>query len=430
MLRFLYIVFVFLIQIKLSAQTTIHLCEGDLGHNFSVPITSGSTYDWSIDPNIATIVSGNGTGHIVVDLNTAGMFWIHVEETDVNLCKGNDSLLVFVHPKPDPFIYNLSSLEFCEGQYVTIGIDSIYDDILWSSGEFSQFINIFESGEYSVLVTDTNGCSDTSNFLTVVSNPKPNVNFIIDQTCYGISTNLIDSSYVINDDIVNWIWDLGDGTYDSGRYVDHVYPSVGVFNIELVVISSNGCKDSLIKNIEIFNPPEASFTFNPTNISIIDPFVQFINTSIDAIPLVWDFGDSNVSYDLNPYHKFSLPGRYNVRLIVSDTNSCIDSVTHMVVVYYDFVLYMPTSFTPDLDGNNEFFGPKGLRFDKFLSYEFIVYDRWGGVIFKTNDPIVHWDGKSDISDRLCPSGVYSWVIIIDDEVGARQERSGLLRLIR
>ena len=430
MLRFSHIIFLFLVQINLSAQNAINVCEGDIGHNFSVPKTIGSNYNWSFNSNIATITSGNGTEHIVVDFNNPGMIWLYVEESDVNLCKGYDSMLIYIHPRPDPFIFNLSSLEFCEGQFVTIGIDSLYDDILWNNGGISQFVDIFESGEYFVVVTDENGCSDSSNILTVVSNYNPDVNFSIDQTCYGNPTNLIDSSYVVNDNIVGWMWDLGDGAYYSGNYVNHIYSSVGFYDVELIVTSSNGCKDSLIKTLEIFNSPEASFTFTPDNASTINPFVQFTNTSVNAIPVVWHFGDSTFSYDVDPYHEFISAGKYVVSLTVTDTNSCLDSTTNMVVVYYDFILYMPTSFTPNLDAKNEYFGPKGLRFDKLISYEFIVYDRWGGIVFKTNDPSMNWNGKSDVSNKFCPPGSYTWVIIINDEVGAKQERSGLVRLIR
>ena len=65
-------------QINLSAQNTIHLCEGGFAENFAVPITIGSTYNWTINgpSNIANITSGNGTEHILLDLNDTGEFWL------------------------------------------------------------------------------------------------------------------------------------------------------------------------------------------------------------------------------------------------------------------------------------------------------------------------------------------------------------------
>ena len=104
-----------MLQTSLSAQNVIRLCEGDTAQNFAVPLSNGSTYNWTVKAtnNIATITSGNGTEHILIDLNNTGMFWLHVLETDANLCTGEDSILVEVHSKPNPQIYADGALFFC-----------------------------------------------------------------------------------------------------------------------------------------------------------------------------------------------------------------------------------------------------------------------------------------------------------------------------
>ena len=76
----------------MSAQNIVHLCINDTLQNFAVPLTNGSTYNWHVSSNISTINSGNGTEHILLDLNNTGEFWLHVEETDINLCIGRDSI--------------------------------------------------------------------------------------------------------------------------------------------------------------------------------------------------------------------------------------------------------------------------------------------------------------------------------------------------
>ena len=128
-------------------------------------------------------------------------------------------------------------------------------------------------------------------------------------------------------------------------------------------------------------------------------------------PILWSFDDGRDTTIENPIHIFSDPGNYEVKLYVSDTNNCMDSVSHNITVYYDFILYVPNSFTPNIDGKNDLFLPKGLRMEKYQSYEFTIFDRWGEEIFRTNKISEGWNGDNAIS------GKYTWVIIITDELG-------------
>ena len=111
-------------------------------------------------------------------------------------------------------------------------------------------------------------------------------------------------------------------------------------------------------------------------------------------------------------------------LTVSDTNLCVDSVAHKIIMYYDYVLYVPNTFTPNADGDNDKFGPIGFRMEKYESYQFIVYNRWGGQVFITELVSEKWDGIG------AQSGIYNWVVIIKDELGAIRKESGTVRLIK
>ena len=139
---------------------------------------------------------------------------------------------------------------------------------------------------------------------------------------------------------------------------------------------------------------------------------------------MWDFGNGRDTTVENPTHIFSDPGNYEVKLFVTDTNNCLDSVSHTITVYYDFILYVPNSFTPNVDGKNELFLPKGLRMGRYQSYEFTVFDKWGGEIFSTNDISEGWNGENAIS------GKYTWAIIIIDELGELRKKVGEVMLIK
>ena len=162
----------------------------------------------------------------------------------------------------------------------------------------------------------------------------------------------------------------------------------------------------------------------PGHVSTLYPQVSFTNTSLNASPVLWTFNDTTTSIDESPVHSFHDPGMYDVWLIVEDDNQCIDSVQKKIKVYYDYILHIPTAFTPNDDGNNDSFGPSGWRMDKYKEYQFIIYNQWGDKVFETTDILDQWDGIG------APTNVYSWVLLITDELGKVRKENGLVILIR
>ena len=243
-------------QTSLSSQNVIRLCEGDTVQNFAVPITNGSIYNWTVGTqNIATITSGNGTEHIQLDLNNTGVFWIHVLETNANLCTAKDSILVEVYPKPNPLIYAESTVFFCEGSQVVLTSDSMYSSLIWNNGFSTQSVSVDSSGLYFIIVSDTNGCVSTSNGIDIVVYPNPIADFWIDGVCFQLETNLVDFSSISSGNIVSWIWSLGDGNYSSGENINHLYQDADLFDVNIKVISDMGCSDSVTKQFQIFHIP-------------------------------------------------------------------------------------------------------------------------------------------------------------------------------
>lgn len=75
----------------------------------------------------------------------------------------------------------------------------------------------------------------------------------------------------------------------------------------------------------------------------------------------------------------------------------------------EFHLYVPNAFTPDNDGVNDSFQPLGSGFEGDL-YHFSVFNRWGEVVFQTDDPDVPWIGQNNqkLGTHFVPDGVYGW----------------------
>ena len=410
---------------QLVAQNTVHLCLGT-NHNFGVPYTIGSSYNWQVQANTtsATITSGNGTEHIIIDLNNSGVFQLLVEETDVNGCIGYDSILVEIHDLPQPYIFASGPISFCEGDSVLLQVDSVYSAFLWNNNSTSIYIYADTTDDYSVIVTDTNGCENTSDIISINVNPNPVADFIVDGICTNIASQFINTSTVSVGNILSSIWYLGNGEVVNGDSLLYTYTFAGDYFTQLFVTSNYGCIDSIGKFYSIYNNPIASFEYSPFTISTLQPEMNFITNTANYNSFLWDFGDSIYSFISSPIHEFEASGTYDVWLTVTDSNQCIDSVMHTIIMYYDFVLYMPNSFTPNDDGDNDSFGPKGLRMEEYQSYEFLVFNRWGEIIFKTTDINEWWDGTD------CQNGTYSWAIAIVDELGSMHKKVGEVLLMK
>ena len=150
----LVILLIISLSIKLGAQNVVHLCVGD-NHNFWVPDNPTSFFDWSVsDPSLATINSGNGTHHILIDLNNTGVFQLLVEEIDVNGCSGYDSILVEIHNLPNPNIFAIGPTSFCEGDSVRLQVDSVYVSNIWNNSDTLIYTFADTAGLYFVKVTD------------------------------------------------------------------------------------------------------------------------------------------------------------------------------------------------------------------------------------------------------------------------------------
>jgi gliding motility-associated-like protein len=150
----------------------------------------------------------------------------------------------------------------------------------------------------------------------------------------------------------------------------------------------------------------------------------------------WNFDDpvsgaSNTATGFNVKHTFSQIANYNVRAIL--TNACgIDTIFKTLTIRNcDSItevcrLYVPNAFTPNGDGKNDAFCP--LSICTFQQYEFLIFNRWGELIFQTSNQPDQWDGKNKGSD--CSSGVYVYFIIYKFPLQSTKSVKGKIALLR
>jgi gliding motility-associated-like protein len=373
---------------------------------------------------IATIISGSGTEHIIMNLNSSGTFMLIVEELNTNGCFGYDSILVEIHNNPTPNIIALGPVQVCEGVDVILQLNNMYDSYLWSDGSLMSGLVVNSTGDYSVIATDEFGCSNYSNSILVNVESDLSADFYYEGICVNSPTTFFSSSLSVGGVINSLSWSFGNGVQSYTDSVSYSYNIIGDYEVSLYAETDFGCQDSIIKTITIFGNPNANFSYYPYTISTLNPVINFINTSINGNQYLWNFGDSIYSAIENPSHIYDDPGLYDVMLIVKDVNECLDSITKYVAMYYDFVLYVPTAFTPNDDGDNDLFGPLGLRMEKYESYALYIYNQWGEIIFETEDINELWDGADS------QNGSYAWAIVIVDELGGVRREVGEVSLIK
>jgi gliding motility-associated-like protein len=122
---------------------------------------------------------------------------------------------------------------------------------------------------------------------------------------------------------------------------------------------------------------------------------------------------------------YTLPGTFQVALVVRNEFNCADTVVKSLNVEPDFSFYIPNAFTPDGDGKNDYFSAV-LRSTKFFSLK--IYNRWGIELFYTTDSSEGWNGKSNGVE--CPADSYSWQIELTTANGQKKQLSGMVVLIR
>lgn len=129
----------------------------------------------------------------------------------------------------------------------------------------------------------------------------------------------------------------------------------------------------------------------------------------------------------HPSFSYADTGYYEVSLQVTNEFGCISTATKMVRINPDYTWYIPNTFTPNGDGLNDVFAPNGIGND-FENFELLVFDRWGDLIYKTNDPKKGWDGT--VNQTIAQIDTYVWKVKLRTQDGRRHSYIGHVNLIR
>ena len=288
-------------------------------------------------------------------------------------------------------------------------------------------------GTYSVtLISNANCTGSSSGTATVAFSPTPSTAFTATPIsgCAPLCVTFTDATTPAGT-IVNWNWSFGDGGSNTSQNPQHCYTSPGTYSVTLIATSGNNCSATatVANYIKVTAPPVASFSAPPTT-SVLDPTVQFSDYSTGATSWSWNFGDPNSVSDTsnaqNPSYVYPQAGTSCVLLAVNN-GLCIDSSTVCIIIEPEFTFYIPNAFSPDGDGvNDEFYG-KG---ENIINFDMSIYDRWGMLIFHTQDINKHWDGKGIGSGTIVQQDVYVYSINLTDIFTKEHKYLGTVTVVR
>jgi gliding motility-associated-like protein len=373
--------------------------------------------------NGSATVNATGTGPFTFTWSTGGN-----SATENNLCAGNysviftdstgcsDTLAVLINQPAALTVAALPDTAICSGQPVTLsaiaqGGTGGYN-YNWNPGGSGQTImeTPVSSTIYIVTSMDANGCS-AADSVDVTVNPLPAVSFVSDVTdgCPVVCITFTNTS----PNAISAAWNFGDGNTSVASNPVNCYTVTGQYDVTLTISDNNGCSNSttIIGMITVHPVPVAGFSATPQPATILNPTIHFTDESTGATNWSWSFGDLNASgsFVQNPVFTYPDTGHFEVVQTVSNIYGCMDTALLEIYIAEDFAFYAPNAFTPNGDGTNEIWIPRGVGIDE-SDYELFIFDRWGNLIFETTDPNQGWDGRANGGSEIAQVDVYVWKV--------------------
>lgn len=353
-----------------------------------------------------------------------------VTVTDINNCTSTASAYV------DSIIPGTVSISgvaanICEGQSFTVSASGM-NTYQWTPAAglnattgSNVIITPIVAQTYTVTGTDSNSCTHSISFV-VDPLPLPVVNVAGPYTsCSPYSIQLLaDTSNVSS---IAWHFTNG---FSSGDVSPTFTFPTGVFGATIYATSPNGCADTILLPafITVLPSPIAEFKMLPITTDPDMPATEFkfINLSSQADAFIWSFGDSSLaSYQFQPTHQYDDYLTYPVMLIAINANGCTDTAFHLLTVEEPRLFFVPNTFTPNGDGNNDYFQLYGRNVS---TYELRVYDRTGELVYFGNQDSQPWNGT--LHGMPLNTGVYVYSARVVYDTGVVEQGHGDVTLLR
>jgi gliding motility-associated-like protein len=350
----------------------------------------------SMDIDYATYLWSDSTTSNQFIITEEGAYWLEVsvgncvESDTINI---DDSAILAIDFGPDTSV--------CIGETILLDAGNPGASFLWQDQSTNETYLVEEEGLYSVEV-GSGSCSFYGEIFVAYYDP-PDIDLGDDESiCIGSSLEL----GVALDDL-SYLWQ--DNSQDSIFIVDEA----GLYWLQVVHdICAYVSSDSIVIDLE----PYPYLYLGPDTTICVGTELT-IGSDFFGASFEWQDGS------IGPLFTVEEDGLY--WLIIE--NQCGTARDSIFIEYIDCEcpFYMPNSFTPNGDLDNDYFPPNYQC--NFLEFYFVIYDRWGSIVFETNDPYAQWDGNID--GQLAPLGVYPYAYQFLHFIEYRKG-SGFVNLLR
>ena len=311
----------------------------------------------------------------------------------------------------------------------------------WTNNATTEDIANIGAGTYNVTVKDAQGCTKNQTF--VVTRPDPIVLDI--QQSLNIdcaNANVIQKFVALATGGLtpyNFTWSNGLDPNVTVSPDGREMTTQTSGTVQLNVTDTAGCSTQFTYNVfvpvlrdpsgAIIEPTHTATSYASSTYgtySIQDP-IQFTNTTIGSyLSVSWDFGDGGASTDENPIHTYTREGVYTVTQTIYYPMGCQRSKAFTYVIGAGYQLLVPTAFTPNQDGVNEYFAPVGVG---VVSLKLEVYNSWGNMIYQEEGiTLTGWNGKID--DKLVQNGNYHFKVSAVTFYGQTINQDGSFAIIK
>lgn len=377
--------------------------------------------------------------------NAIGTFRVRLIAIDSSTCNISDTAYLNIRVRTDKAIldFNITKLPPCQSlnyQFENIstppaGKPFLPGSFTWDFGDGTRVPgansithSFAASGTYLVrlIMLDTNYCNSPDSLTKPLRvSPVVKAQFEVTDGCAPYTAFFNNSSLAGQ----QFFWDFGDGSTSMEVNPVHLYNDTGTYTISLMAIDPNTCnlRDSTTRTIQVRPKPTAAFTTSPIPAAYNTPTV-FINNSTGADHFIWLFGDGDSTMKNTAdtaMHQYQQTNTFNACLIAFNQFGCTDTVCHPVDALINPLLDVPNAFTPGRFGQNSMvrvtgFGISGMNWK--------IYNRWGQVVFQSNNPNYGWDGNYKGVPQ--PMDVYAYTLEANFFDGKKTTRKGDITLIR
>lgn len=388
--------------------------------DFSTPADSISLWEWDFDGDGVVDDTAQNPTHI---FPTGGTYPVSLDIT-WGPCVVNITQNVYVYPTGSATInpvttqcttnpaFNLSATP-TGGTWSGTGITNA------SSGTFDPAT----AGVGTHVITYTVGGSLCPNVDTVQITVLQGGN-----AGFSLPANLCVGSTTIIDLNTTFTTGTPGGTWSGTGVTGNIFDPTGLTGSVTITytVGTGICQQTSSQTVTI-NAVTAAFTATPTS-GDAPLVVDVLNGSTNANAYQWSFGNGATSTNVNDSTVYMNQGTYTITLIATNTTTgCSDTVSVLVEVFEHSILVVPNVFTPNGDGNNDYFNP--VLAEGLTSYKIQIYDRWGLKMYEGTNSSTGWEGKAK-NGSPAPDGTYYYILSANGIDSKEYEFTGYVQLIR